>query len=231
MPEPRRLARLTVARHAAAARSELSRECLRQPAAQFEFAAQGPGLRPAAIAWCPLAVGAAALELACPFATGLAGSAQPVAWAQQAPSLRPVVPALRAAPCGPVAPRSGEPAERYARAVRPRVAAVHAGAVQRAAPDAQGVRPPEAVAASDAAAVPRQAGAAVRDAEEQPQAGLDARAAARPSAAPWVFRRGLILPWFPAPQRAARSAHAMRRLRAASRSVLTWQAARCGVLS
>src|SRR5258708_4782421 len=89
-----------------------------------------------------------------------------------------------------------------------------------------------AVAVWDVAAAQQPvAGVAVWDAEALRWAGLDVRAAARPSAAPWVFRRGPILPWFPARQRAARSAHAMRKLRAASRSVLTWQAARCEVLS
>ena len=135
---------------------------------------------------------------------------------------------MSAGACVRVAPRSGEPAERYARAVRPRGEAAHAEAalaVPRGASDAGVAQPPEAVAASDAAEVPQQ-GAAVRDAEAQQQA------AARPSAAPWVFRRGPILPWSaPAPRRAARSAHAMRRLQAASQSEPTWQAARCEVLS
>jgi hypothetical protein len=114
------------------------------------------------------------------------------------------------AACGPAAPRSGEPAERYERAERPRVAAAHAEAARQAAPDAQGGLRREAVAASDVevprqgagavqdAAVPRQVAAAVRDAEALRRAEPDARAA-RPSAAPWVCRRGPILPWFPAP--------------------------------
>jgi hypothetical protein len=130
------------------------------------------------------------------------------------------------------------------------VAASDAAAEPRqevAASDAA-AEPRQEVAASGAAAGPRQeavavavwdvaaaqqpvVGAAVWDAEALRWAGLDVRAAARPSAAAWVFRRGPILPWFPARQRAARSAHAMRKLRAASRSELTWQATRCEVLS
>jgi hypothetical protein len=218
----------------------------RQAAAQFEFAAQEPALQAAAIAWRPPVAGAVAPELACPSGARVAGSAQPVAWVQRARALPPEVPAGARVR---VAPRSGEPAERYVRAVRPRVAAPHAEAVPGAASDARVVLPPEEVAASDAAVLPpvgvavsdaaavpqRVAGAAVRDAEAlRPAAAawwVQQRAAERPSAAPWVFRRGPILPWFPAPQRAARSAHGMRRLRAASRSEQTWQAARCEVLS
>jgi len=215
----------------------------RQAAAQFEFAAQELALQAAAIAWRPPEVGAAAPELACPSEARVAGSALPVAWVQQALASPPEVPAGARVR---VAPRSEGPAERYVRAVRPRVAAAHAAAVPGAASDARVVLPPEEVAASDAAVlppegvavsdaavVPQRVAAAVRDAEAlRPAAWWALRpAGARPSAAPWVFRRGPILPWFPAPQRAARSAHAMRRLRAASRSEQTWQAARCEVLS
>jgi hypothetical protein len=97
----------------------------------------------------------------------------------------------------------------------------------------------------DVAAVPQQAvaevwGAAAElrwaagsDVAEPRRAVLVAsaqRPAAGPSAAPSVFRRGRLLPW-PARRRAARSAHAMRMPRAASRSKRSWQAARCEGLS
>jgi hypothetical protein len=130
-------------------------------------------------------------------------------------------------------PRQAEEAARSDAAAGPqRVAAVAvsgaaaelqregAAAVQDAA---AGLQQAAAVAASDVAAEPQQAGAA-------PDAPVLPRAAARPSAAPSVFRRGLTLPW-PARRRAARSAHAMRRLRAASPSERSWQAARCEALS
>ena len=107
---------------------------------------------------------------------------------------------------------------------------------------------------SGAAAVPQRGGpAAVRDAEEAPRQAAEAagesgaeaepqpvaaraesqalrQAAARPSAAPSAFHRDRALPW-PARQRAARSARAMRRSQAASPSERSWQAARCGGLS
>jgi hypothetical protein len=106
--------------------------------------------------------------------------------------------------------------------------------------DAVGVRQPEVAAASDAGeepqpaaaqpevsdaeAVPLPAGArvAVWGAAAAPRLAVRAAsvasqpAAARPSAAPWVFRRDRVLPW-PVRRRAARSAHAMRTSQAASR--------------
>jgi hypothetical protein len=157
------------------------------------------------------------------------------------------VPAVPAVACVRVAPRWGQPAEGYARVGQPwaEAAAPDAAQQQEVAASDAAAEPRQEVAASGAAAGPRQeavasgaaaaqqpvVGAAVWDAEALRWAGLDVRAAARPSAAAWVFRRGPILPWFPARQRAARSAHAMRKLRAASRSELTWQATRCEVLS
>jgi hypothetical protein len=150
--------------------------------------------------------------------------------------------------CVQMVPRWARPAERYARAVRSWEPAAHAGAVPLAAQDARGVRRQEAVldgpaeppraAAWDAAAVLPQAAAwdvagalrlaAAWDAELLP-AGPDVRAA-RPLAAPSVFRRGQLL-LLPARRRVARSAHAMRNLPVASPSELTWQAARCEGLS
>jgi hypothetical protein len=235
---------VSVTRRDAAAWSGFRQATASVSEAPFEFAAQGrtlgPGSEQAAIAWRPLA--AEAPEMACPSEAKGVGSAQPVAWAQQALSLPPEVPAAR-----------------YARVVRPWVEAAHAVAarpVPWAASDAGVAQPREAVAAWDAGvALQREAAVAVWDAEAVPQqevvaAAWDAeavqqpagaavaawwaqqRAAAHPSAAPWVFRRGPILPFAAlAPQRAARSAHAMRRLRAASPSELSWQAARCEVLS
>ncbi|MEH2559656.1 hypothetical protein V1286_007185 [Bradyrhizobium algeriense] len=102
-----------------------------------------------------------------------------------------------------------------------------------------GARPPEAAGvASGAVAEPQQAGAAaLLDAEvlrpgavEEPAPSARQPAAERPSAAPWVCRRGRPLPWL-APRRAVRSAHAMRRSRAASPSRQSWRAAGCGGLS
>jgi hypothetical protein len=169
-------------------------------------------------------------------------------WVWTALSLLPEVSALPAVACVRVAPRWGQPAEGYARVGQPwaEAAAPDAAQQQEVAASDAAAEPRQEVAASGAAAGPRQeavavwdvaaaqqpvVGAAVWDAEALRWAGLDVRAAARPSAAAWVFRRGPILPWFPARQRAARSAHAMRKLRAASRSELTWQATRCEVLS
>ncbi|MEH2494359.1 hypothetical protein V1294_000838 [Bradyrhizobium sp. AZCC 1678] len=102
-----------------------------------------------------------------------------------------------------------------------------------------GVQPPAAGVASGAVAEPQQAGAAAAllDAEvlrpgavEEPAPSARQPAAERPSAAPWVCRRGRPLPWL-APRRAVRSAHAMRRSRAASPSRQSWRAAGCGGLS
>jgi hypothetical protein len=100
---------------------------------------------------------------------------------------------------------------------------------------------PRVVAAAvlDAEAALRQAEAAASGAEAEPQlaAGvvelrLVVRAgsvvsppAAGPSAAPWVFRRGRLLPW-PARRPAVRSRHGTRMSRAASLSERSWQAAR-----
>jgi hypothetical protein len=102
------------------------------------------------------------------------------------------------------------------------------------------VQPPEAAgAALDAVAEPQQAVAAVAllDAEvprpgvaEEQAPSARQPAAERPSAAPWVCRRGQPLPWL-APRRAVRSAHAMRRSRAVSPSRQSWQAAECVGLS
>jgi hypothetical protein len=89
--------------------------------------------------------------------------------------------------------------------------------------------PPEAVRQQegrDAAAVPLR-GAVLR-------AALDVQVAepraARPSAAPWVFRRDQALPW-PAPQPGVRPARAMHCLQIALPSALSWQAVGDEVLS
>jgi hypothetical protein len=119
-----------------------------------------------------------------------------------------------------------ELAARDVAAVRPRVAG-HAGVAPEAAearvgaaapqPEARGaevVLRPEAAAQGGVAEVAPQPEA--RDAAEVLQrAAPGARAAARPSAAPLVFRRVPALPW-PAPSPAARFAHAMERLQIAS---------------
>jgi hypothetical protein len=102
------------------------------------------------------------------------------------------------------------------------------------------VQPPEAAGvALDAEAEPRQAVAAAgRPDAEVPQPGVAGEPApsvrqpaeGHPSAAPWACRPGQPLPWL-APRRAVRSAHAMRRSRAASPSRRSWRAAGCEGLS
>jgi hypothetical protein len=116
-----------------------------------------------------------------------------------------------------------ESAARDVAAVRPRVAGhaevapearVGAAAPQPEARGAEAVLRPEAAAQGGVAEVAPQPEA--RDAAEVlPRAAPGARAAARPSAAPLVFRRDPALPW-PAPSPAARFAHAMERLQIAS---------------
>ena len=110
------------------------------------------------------------------------------------------------------------------------------------ASDAQEAQPPEAAGvALDAVAEPQQAVAAeglldgeVRRPEvaEQPGRAPSVRlqAAGHPSAPPWAYRPGRSLPWL-APRQSARSAHAMRRSRAASPSRQSWRAAGCEGLS
>lgn len=182
-----------------------------------------------------------------------ASPAQPVSWVPQAPSLPPEVAAVG---CEQVVPRSAQPAE-GSRAVLPWAAAASdAGVAQPQAVAALGAAagPPQGAAAVARAAVaePRQVAVAVAWAAvaelrqvavasgavaELPLVAAELgvwarqRAAGRPSAAPSAFRRGLTLPSAPGRQRAARSAHAMRRLRAASPSERSWQAARCEGLS
>ena len=100
---------------------------------------------------------------------------------------------------------------------------------REAASDAEEARQPEAAeVASDAAAEPRQAVAAAEPhavaaqlpgaaAEELQDGQVQRQAAAHPSAPPSWRQEGQLHPWL-APRRAVRSAHAMRRSRAASPS-------------
>jgi len=173
---------------------------------------------------------------------GAAASVPPAASAQ--PVLRPEAEAS-VVPCGQAAPRQVVAAESDAQ-VRPREEAVAALGVRVPLPE-------EAAAESDAAELLPAAGAAVPGGEAVQPPGAAAlalrvaevlrpgaaaapvawgrrQAAARPSAAPWVCRPGQALPGL-APRRAVRSAHAMRRSRAASPSRQLWQAARCEGLS
>jgi hypothetical protein len=98
------------------------------------------------------------------------------------------------------------------------------------------VQPPEAAgaAALDAAAELQRVAVALLDAEaRRPEAVLAVRVlrpAGRPSALPSWRREGRYLPW-PAPRRAARSAHAMRKSRTASPSRRSLRAAGCEGLS
>jgi len=173
---------------------------------------------------------------------GAAASVPPAASAQRV--LRPVAEAS-VAPCGQAAPLQAVAAASDAQVPPQEVA--------EAELDARVPLPEEAAAASDAAELLPAAGAAVPGGEavqppgaaalalrvaevlrpgaaEAPAAWGRRQAAARPSAVPWVCRPGQALPWL-APRRAVRSAHAMRRSRAASPSKQLWQAARCEGLS
>jgi len=103
-------------------------------------------------------------------------------------------------------------------------------------------RPEAEVAVLDAAAGPQQVAVAAVPgvaAEPRPEAVLDAAVllpaaqgvqAAATAGVSSAFRRGRHLPW-PAPRRAGRFAHAMRRPQIASPSERSWQAARCEGLS
>jgi hypothetical protein len=87
---------------------------------------------------------------------------------------------------------------------------------------------PQQVAAVPGVAAELRPGAALDVAVLLPAAqGVQAAATAGVSSA---FRRGRRLPW-PAPRRAGRFAHAMRRPQIASPSERSWQAARCEGLS
>jgi hypothetical protein len=175
--------------------------------------------------------------MASPFAMKAAAVAesQPVVSAPQAR-----LPAGAAAPGVKVQPQ--EAAEADAK-VRPQVAA-------QAESAAWALQPGEAAAVSgvgvvllpevalDAVAEPQQAVAAAepdavavqRPGVEQPAPSARQRAAVHPSAARPSWRPGGLLPWL-APRRAVRSAHAMRRSRAASPSRQSWRAAGCEDLS
>ena len=180
--------------------------CLRREAAA------GAVLLPAALlAWCALAVpnsGEAA-------AVGSdAGAAQP--WAEPVVSAQPPAVARQEV--------SAAAAELQQEAVG--VSGAAAGLQREAAAAvrdaAEGpLRAAEPVGVSDAEAAPQPVAAWVLSASQP---------AARPSAAPSVFHQARALPW-PAPRRAARSAHAMRMSQAASPSERSWQAARCEGLS
>ena len=193
-----------------------------------------------AIAWRPKA-GAA---LASP------SEPQVAALAQQAESARRVASALRA-----LWPRAEVAAVACERAAQPWEAAAGSGArVQPPAAEAEALdaaAEPQQVAGAaepDAALQPGEAAAAWGARVQQPAAAVALRgaevlrpaaevlpvpwvrrpAAERPSAGPpWIY---CPLPW-PARRRAVRSAHAMRRSRAALPSKQLWQAARCEGLS
>jgi hypothetical protein len=237
----------SVRRHAAVVPSS----CFRPaglPAESWVELAESASRSAPAVAWRPMAE-AAAPEMASPSGSKVAEWAQPVASA-----LRALLPPAEAA-CGraaqplEVAARSGatvQPPEgagaasdasaepQQVVAAEPDAVPQPAAAVVRdagvalrpeaAARGAEGLRPEAAVAVRGAEVVPRPeeaAGALLVLWARQP-------AAERPSAAvPFVC---LPLPW-PGPRRGARSAHGMRRSRAALPSGQLWQAARCGGLS
>ena len=167
---------------------------------------------------------------------------------------QPLVERLWAVPASDAAAARQQAAEVAASdaAVVPRQAAEVAVLVAAAGPQQAAeaavldvaAEPQQAVEAAvlDAAAGPQQVAVAavpVVAAEPRPEAVLDAavllRAAQGVQAAATAgvssaFRRGRHLPW-PAPRRAGRFAHAMRRPQIASPSERSWQAARCEGLS
>jgi len=221
--------------------------------ARAEFAARASWPAPA---WHPMAAAAGvAREMVPPSETKaveVAESALPVALA-----LRALSPPAEAAvvPCGEAAqpsaasvgsgaqvqPPAVEAAE-WDAAAEPQQAAVAAEpdaeqlpevAMAAAQRDAEVLRPAEAAELDAEVLRPE---AAVRGAAELLPGAVEARpwarqpAAERPALAAWVCRPDQPLPW-PGPRRAVRSAHAMRRSRAALPSRQLWQAARCEGLS
>jgi hypothetical protein len=106
----------------------------------------------------------------------------PAVWVLQAPSSPPEA---SAGSCVRVVPPLAEPVVRYARAVRPWVAAAHAASARVSVLDAAARQ--QGAVASDAGAVPQQ-GAVASDAGAVPQrevAVWGAAAARRPEAAVW----------------------------------------------
>jgi len=253
---PRQGAAASVCRRAASVPSWFRRAVELPAWAWVELAAQAS--RPVPVAWRPM-LEVAAPVMACPSGSKLAeasGSAQPVASA-----LRALSPPAEAAAGwdAKVQPPEGAAAASDARVQPPEGAGAaldaaagpqpvaeaaepdaerQPGAAEAAAvPDAEvALQPEEAAARGVAGLLLAAAVAAVLGAgEPRPEAaeaplGPSARqpVAERPSAAvPFVC---FPLPW-PEPQRAVRSAHGMRRLRAALPSKQLWQAARCEGLS
>jgi hypothetical protein len=167
---------------------------------------------------------------------------------------QPLVERLWAVPASDAAAARQQAAEVAASdaAVVPRQAAEVAVLVAAAGPQQAAeaavldvaAEPQQAVEAAvlDAAAGPQQVAVAAVPgvaAEPRPEAVLDAAVllpaaqgvqAAATAGVSSAFRRGRHLPW-PAPRRAGRFAHAMRRPQIASPSERSWQAARCEGLS
>ena len=189
--------------------------------------------------------GAVHLQAGCLFgAYPQAASARLGQSEQQARSSPPEV---SAEACVRVVPRSEESAvaqplvERLWAAPASDAAAARQQAAEVAASDAA-VVPRQAAEVLDAAAGPQQVAVAAVPgvaAEPRPEAVLDAAVllpaaqgvqAAATAGVSSAFRRGRHLPW-PAPRRAGRFAHAMRRPQIASPSERSWQAARCEGLS
>ena len=158
-------------------------------------------------------------------------------------------PEVSAEACVRVVPRSEESAAEQPLVEQPWAVAVLVAAAgpQQAAEAAVldvAAEPQQAVEAAvlDAAAGPQQVAVAAVPgvaAEPRPEAVLDAAVllpaaqgvqAAATAGVSSAFRRGRHLPW-PAPRRAGRFAHAMRRPQIASPSERSWQAARCEGLS
>jgi hypothetical protein len=145
----------------------------------------------------------------------------------------PLAPGVQARPLEAAAVVVAVPsAQRQAAAVVPSALPVAAAAAEHVAAEAAAVPRAAGVgAAEEPASLQGVAAAEVRvlPRAEAPEE-LVLRAVARPSAAPWAFRPGRVLPW-PAPPRAVRSGHRMRRSQIAPPTALWWQAARGEVWS
>jgi hypothetical protein len=227
---------VSVRQDAAAAPSSFRQAEGRWSVARFGFAEPAWWQAPAA-AWRQPAGAASAQAMASPSEMKAAAGSEPV-------PVRPVASAPQALLL------AAEVASASGAKVRPPGAAAVVSAEEEQPQEAAevvasgaGVQPPAAAGvASDAAAEPQQAGAAAAllDAEVL-QPGVEERparvpsvrqpAVGHPSAPPWACP-GLPrpFPWL-APRQAVRSAHAMRRSRAASPSRQSWRAAGCEGLS
>jgi hypothetical protein len=171
-------------------------------------------------------------------AVGVVSSVRPVA---SAPQARLPVEEAAGASGAKVQPPGVAGAESAPSARQPGAAEVASDAEEAQPPEAAGVawdaeaEPQQAVAAAEpdavAAQLPGVAAEGLPDAEAQQPVARPDPSVRRPVAVPPSWRpEGHPRPWL-APRRAARSAHAMQRSRAASPSKRSWRAAGCEALS